>query len=106
MADQVSASHILLMYEGSANSTASRSKEEAAVEIERLRQEIEGGADFAELAREHSDCPSGGDGGALGMFGRGQMVPEFETASFALEIGATSATVETDFGFHLIQRTG
>jgi len=106
MTDQVSASHILLMYEGSARSTASRSKDDAAAEIERLRQEIEGGADFAELAREHSDCPSGADGGALGTFGRGQMVPEFETATFALEVGETSGTVETDFGFHLIQRTG
>ncbi len=106
MSDQVSASHILLMYEGSANSTASRSKEEAVAEMERLRLEIEGGADFAALAREHSDCPSGADGGSLGMFGRGQMVPAFETTSFALEIGATSGIVETDFGYHLIQRTG
>ena len=106
MTDQVSASHILLMYEGSARSTASRSKETAAAEIERLRGEIEGGADFAELAREHSDCPSGADGGALGTFGRGQMVPEFETATFALQVGETSGTVETDFGYHLIKRTG
>jgi len=106
MSDQVSASHILLMYEGSARSTASRSKADAAAEIERLRAEIEGGADFAELAREHSDCPSGADGGALGTFGRDQMVPEFETAAFALEVGGTSGTVETDFGYHLIRRTG
>jgi len=106
MSDQASASHILLMYEGSASSTASRSKQDAAAEIERLRQEIEGGADFAELARAHSDCPSGSDGGGLGTFGRGQMVPEFETATFALEIGATSGAVETDFGYHLIKRTG
>jgi len=106
MSDQVSASHILLVYAGSARSTATRSKEDAAAEIERLRQEIEGGADFAALAREHSDCPSGADGGALGTFGRGQMVPEFETATFALEVGETSGTVETDFGYHLIQRTG
>lgn len=106
MTDTVNASHILLMYEGSARSTASRSKQDAAAEIERLRTEIEGGADFAELARKHSDCPSGAEGGVLGTFGRGQMVPEFESAAFALEVGETSGTVETDFGYHLIRRTG
>ncbi|MPY70783.1 MAG: parvulin peptidyl-prolyl isomerase [Alphaproteobacteria bacterium] len=106
MADQVQASHILLMYEGSARSTATRSKNEAAAEIAALKDRIAAGEDFAALARDVSDCPSGAQGGDLGSFGRGQMVPEFETATFAMEVGETSDIVETDFGYHLIQRTG
>ena len=105
MSDQVRASHILLMYEGSASSSATRSKEEAATQIADLRSQIEGGAEFADIARDNSDCPSGAQGGDLGMFGRGQMVPEFETATFAMEVGDLSDVVETDFGYHLIQRT-
>jgi peptidyl-prolyl cis-trans isomerase C len=105
MADQVRASHILLMYEGSASSSADRSKEEAAEQIGELRAQIEAGASFADVARDNSDCPSGAQGGDLGMFGRGQMVPEFETAAFAMEVGELSDVVETAFGYHLIQRT-
>jgi peptidyl-prolyl cis-trans isomerase C len=106
MADQVKASHILLMYQGSARSSATRSKDEAASEIAGLRERIDGGEDFAAVAREHSDCPSGRQGGDLGTFGRGQMVPEFETAAFSLQVGETSDVIETDFGYRLIQRTG
>jgi parvulin-like peptidyl-prolyl isomerase len=106
MADQVRASHILLMYAGSARSTATRSKEEAASQIADLKSQVDGGADFAELARAHSDCPSGQGGGDLGAFGRGQMVGPFEDAAFGLEVGATSDVVETDFGYHIIRRTG
>lgn len=106
MADQVKASHILLMYEGSARSSATRSKEEAASEIAGLKGRIDGGEDFAAVARECSDCPSGRQGGDLGTFGRGQMVAEFETAAFGLQVGETSGVIETDFGYHLIQRTG
>ena len=102
----VRASHILLMYKGSARSTASRSKEEAKTEIEDLKQKIDGGADFAEIAKAHSDCPSGRKGGDLGTFGRGQMVGPFEDAAFGMEVGQTSGVVETDFGYHLIKRTG
>ncbi|MBX3185211.1 MAG: peptidyl-prolyl cis-trans isomerase [Polyangiaceae bacterium] len=103
---QVRASHILLMYQGSMRSSASRSKEEAQGLIEQLKQQVAQGADFAALAREHSDCPSGRSGGDLGPFGRGQMVGPFEDATFAMEVGQTSDVVETDFGYHLIQRTG
>lgn len=102
---QVRASHILLMYKGSMRSTASRSKDEALQQIEKLQQDISAGADFAALAREHSDCPSGKSGGDLGPFGRGQMVKAFEDTTFAMEVGQTSGVVETDFGYHLIQRT-
>ncbi len=105
MTDQVSASHILLMFEGSQGSSASRSKEEAAEQIAGLKTEIDGGADFAALAQEHSDCPSGGKGGDLGSFGRGMMVPEFDEAVFGLEVGGLSDVVETSFGYHLIHRT-
>ena len=106
MSDQVQASHILLMYEGSQNSSASRSKEEARSELDAIAAKVAGGEDFGELAAAHSDCPSGKQGGDLGMFGRGQMVPEFETAAFGMEVGATSDVFETDFGYHIVQRTG
>lgn len=59
---------------------------------------------FADLAREHSTCPSGQQGGNLGQFGRGQMVPEFEQAVFSTEAGQiTPNLVETQFGYHIIQ---
>ena len=105
MADQVEASHILLMYDGSTRSTATRSKEEALEQITALKAEVDGGGDFAELAAQHSDCPSGSSGGALGRFGRGQMVKAFEDATFAMDVGDLSDVIETDFGYHIIQRT-
>jgi len=105
MSDKVGAAHILLMYEGSSRSTATRSKEDALAQIQQMKTDIDGGADFGALAQEHSDCPSGAEGGDLGLFGRGQMVPEFDEAAFALEVDATSDVVETAFGYHLIKRT-
>ncbi len=98
MADQVTASHILI-------STDGKDKETAKAEIVALHAEITDGADFADIARAKSDCPSGSRGGDLGAFGRGMMVPEFEQAAFELEPGALSGVVETDFGYHLILRT-
>lgn len=106
MADQINASHILLMYAGSERSRATRTKEEAQSQIGDIAQKLEGGADFAELARSHSDCGSAQAGGDLGGFGRGQMVKGFEDAAFALQVGDTSAVIETPFGFHIIRRTG
>ncbi len=64
------------------------------------------GADFGELALTNSKCPSGQSGGNLGQFGRGQMVKPFEDAAFNLEIGNYSEPVQTQFGWHVIQRTG
>lgn len=105
MADTVRASHILLMYQGSMRSSASRSKAEAQQKIQELAGQIQAGQDFAELARAYSDCPSKAKGGDLGTFGRGQMVGAFETAAFGLPVGGTSGVVETDFGYHIIRRT-
>jgi parvulin-like peptidyl-prolyl isomerase len=106
MPDRIKASHILLMYAGSARSSAKRSKQQAETEIAALKTRLDAGEDFAALARAHSDCPSGKQGGDLGMFGRGQMVPAFEQAAFGLPVGQVSGVVETDFGYHIIQRTG
>ena len=106
MADQIRASHILLMYKGSMRSSASRSKDEARTEMDAIKAELDSGGDFADLAAEHSDCPSARDGGDLGKFGKGMMVPEFENVAFGLAVGAVSGVVETPFGYHLIQRTG
>ena len=72
-------------------------------EAKAIIAELEGGADFAELAKTKSTGPSGPRGGDLGTFGKGQMVPAFETAAFALEKGAFSKEpVQTQFGFHVI----
>lgn len=73
--------------------------EEAA---QALITELAEGADFAELAQERSIGPSGPNGGDLGWFGAGMMVPEFEQAVFALEVGQVSAPVQTQFGWHVI----
>jgi len=105
MTDQVRASHILLMYDGSMRSTATRSKEAAETQIYVLKSELEGGADFADVARDNSDCPSSSKGGDLGSFGRGMMVGAFEDTAFTMEIGSTSDVIETEFGYHIIHRT-
>ena len=101
----VRASHILLMYKGSARSSATRTKADAESQINALKAEIDGGADFAQLAQENSDCPSGRKGGDLGSFGRGQMVPAFEEAAFGMNVGEVSGVIETQFGYHIIKRT-
>lgn len=105
MADTVQASHILIMYKGSQSSGASRTKDEALERIQMVAAEHVNGIDFADLAGEYSECPSAQDGGDLGEFGRGDMVPEFDEAVFDLEVGDTSGVIETAFGYHLIHRT-
>lgn len=98
MPDSIRASHILRNVDG-------RSKEDALKEVEDIKAAIDGGADFADQAREHSECPSGSSGGDLGDFGRGMMVAPFEEVAFDLDVDEVSAPVETDFGYHLILRT-
>ncbi|MFK7854442.1 MAG: peptidylprolyl isomerase [Granulosicoccus sp.] len=70
-----------------------------------LIDEIKGGADFAAVAKEHSSCPSSRDGGNLGSFGKGQMVPEFETACFEGEVGDVQGPIKTQFGYHVVEVT-
>ncbi len=72
-------------------------------QCDNLKKQIEGGADFAAIAREHSKCPSGKQGGDLGEFGPGQMVKEFDEVVFRDEVGRTHGPIRTDFGFHLIE---
>ena len=71
-------------------------------EAKAIADEARGGADFADLAKEKSTGPSGPNGGDLGWFGAGQMVPPFEAAVMALEVGAVSDPVQTQFGWHVI----
>ena len=72
---------------------------------EDLKKEIEGGADFADCARKHSLCPSRNQGGALGEFGPGQMVKEFDQAVFTGEVGKVLGPIQTQFGYHLLEVT-
>jgi len=73
-------------------------------QAQELKTQIEGGADFGALAKQHSKCPSGRSGGSLGTFGKGDMVPEFDKVVFGeLAINAVSSPVQTQFGWHLIQ---
>ena len=75
------------------------------IRAETLHQKVLDGFDFGKLAEDHSSCPSRAQGGDLGEFGRGQMVKPFEDAAFGLEVGGLSQPVQTQFGYHIIQRT-
>lgn len=72
---------------------------------ESIKKEILGGADFAKAAMEHSTCPSGGQGGDLGEFGPGQMVPEFDKVVFSATVNEVQGPVKTQFGYHLLEVT-
>ena len=99
--EQVKASHILIK---STETDTPEQKKEQKAKIEGILKEARvGDADFAELAKKHSEGPSGPNGGDLGYFGRGRMVPAFETASFALKVGEVSDVVETQFGYHILK---
>ncbi len=99
---QIRASHVLLNTRGKDEVA----KAVAKAKIEELLMQAKAGGGFAELAKTNSDCPSKTKGGDLGFFGKGQMVPEFDQAAFALKEGEISDVVETQFGYHIIRRTG
>lgn len=105
--DQIRASHILVAYKGSerAKPSIERSKAEALKRAKEVQAKAAKGADFAKLAKEYSDGPSGPNGGDLRKFGRKSMVKPFSDAAFALDVGGVSDVVETKFGFHVIKRT-
>ncbi|MDP7463438.1 MAG: peptidylprolyl isomerase [SAR324 cluster bacterium] len=102
--EKVTASHILLSFKGALRSTQNRSRGEALEMAKLLVAGLEAGKDFAALAKVHSNGPSASKGGLLGSFTRGQMVPEFDKAVFALKPSEVSGVVETPFGFHIIKR--
>jgi len=86
---KISAAHILVDHE---------------YEAKDILKKLDDGADFGKLAQDFSQCPSGKDGGNLGEFGKGMMVPSFEKAAFQLMPGEVSGIVRTQFGFHIIKR--
>ncbi len=90
MAKKASARHILV-----------KTKEAC----EDLKTKIEAGADFADMARKHSECPSGKQGGELGEFSPGRMVPEFDRVVFSADVGTVQGPVKTQFGWHLLEVT-
>jgi parvulin-like peptidyl-prolyl isomerase len=106
--DRIAAKHILIGYAGSPKPLPDVRRTEA--EAQALADQVvakahEPNADWNALAAEYTDEPgSKTTGGDLGHFGRGQMVPAFERAAFALSVGEVSAVVKSPFGFHVIQR--
>ena len=91
--EMVRASHIVKHFSPGADA------DELRAEMAQILEQLRANADFEELAKEHSDCPD--DGGALGMFPRGQMVEEFDEVVFDMEAGAISDVFRTDYGYHI-----
>ena len=102
----LSARHILVMHSESTRvpPSVTRTKDEALARAREALEKARSDADFAELAGEYSDGPTKTSGGDLGSFPKGRMAPAFEEAAFALEVGAISDIVETQFGYHIILR--
>lgn len=100
--DAIRASHILVAIPPNASAA---DKQQARAKADAVLKKVQSGADFAQLARaESQDRGSAENGGDLGFFGKGQMVPPFEAAAFILKPGEISPVVETQFGFHIIKQ--
>ncbi len=101
--ETVTASHILV---DTKEKKEQKELDSARTKIESIKKELDEGADFAELAKKYSDCPTGKTGGELGTFPRhGIMVEEFAKGAFATDVGKVSDAVKTEFGYHLIKVT-
>jgi len=100
--ETVTASHILI---DTRTIKDEKGLNKAKEDTERLKKELDNGADFAKLAEKNSDCPSAKSGGELGVIARGQMVEEFEKTAFNTEVNGISEPVKTKFGYHIIKIT-
>jgi len=106
--DTVQARHILVRFKGSQvplrEGKTELTEEQALAKAQELKKQLAGGADFAALAKaESDDAGSGANGGDLGSFGHGQMVPAFDEAVFKMSVGQVSEPIKTQFGYHLIR---
>ena len=88
-----------------ATATARHILVETEDECNAIKAKIDGGDRFEDLAKSHSKCPSGQQGGDLGSFGPGQMVKEFDDVVFSGEMGVVHGPVQTQFGYHLLEIT-
>jgi peptidyl-prolyl cis-trans isomerase C len=89
-----------------AKATARHILVDSEEQCQSLKDKISDGADFADLAKQHSSCPSGQKGGDLGEFGPGMMVREFDEVVFSADVGTVQGPVKTQFGYHLLEVTG
>ncbi len=101
--ERVKASHVLI---DTREIETDAELEEARQKIGGIKKEIDKGADFAEMAKKHSDCPSAEDGGDIGFFQRkGSVVEEFAKVAFSMKVGEVSEPIKTEFGYHIIKVT-
>ncbi len=100
LGETVKASHILIK---SSRTDNMKDRSKALEKTRSIKKDLESGKDWDQLVGQSADVGSAKNGGDLGYFGRGQMVPEFEKAAFALSVGGISEPVETEFGYHIIR---